>query len=65
MHVAKAALTLVNLYKQLRLYVHLYTKKQHVFLLRNIDLYSIYTFQIKSSLIWKVWIKNFFCFLNY
>ena len=60
MHVAKAALTLVDILlmvyvliyiKQLRLYVHLYTKKQHVFLLRNIDLYSIYTFQIKSSLI--------------
>ena len=26
-------------------------KKQHVFLLHNGDLYSIYTFQIKSSLI--------------
>ena len=29
-------------------------KKQRVFLLRNDNLYSIYTFQIKSSLIWKV-----------
>ena len=29
-------------------------KKQNVFLLRNDDLYSIYIFQIKSGLIWKV-----------
>ena len=41
-------------YKQLRLYINLYVKKQHVFLFRNDHLYSIYTFQIKSSLIWKV-----------
>ena len=39
------------IYKQLHLYINLYAKKQHVFLLRNDDLYSIYTFQIKSSLI--------------
>ena len=39
------------MYKQLSLYVNLYNKKQHVFLLRNDDLHSIYTFQIKSSLI--------------
>ena len=29
-------------------------KKQHVLLLRNDDLHSIYTFQNKSSLIWIV-----------
>ena len=40
-----------NIYKQHRLYINLYIKKQHVFLLRNADLYFIYTFQIKSSLI--------------
>ena len=40
--------------KQLRLYTNLHIKKQHIFLLRNDDLYSIYTFQIKLSLIWKV-----------
>ena len=39
------------MYKQLRLYNNLYIKKQQVFLLRNDDLYSIYTFQIKLSLI--------------
>ena len=39
------------IYKQLPLYINLYIKKQHVFLLRNDDLCSIYTFQIKSSLI--------------
>ena len=39
------------IYKQLRLYINLYIKKQHVFLLHNDDLYSIYTFKIKSSLI--------------
>ena len=39
------------IYKQLHLYINLYIKKQHVFLLRNDHLYSIYTFQIKSSLI--------------
>ena len=32
----------------------------YVFLLRNDDLHFIYTFQIKSSLIWKVKIRNFF-----
>ena len=37
-------------YKQLRLYINLYIKKQHLFLLRNDDLYFIYIFQIKSSL---------------
>ena len=31
-------------YKQFRLYINLYIKKQHIFLLRNDDLYSIYTF---------------------
>ena len=31
--------------------INLYIKKQHVFLPRNDDLYSIYTFQIKSSLV--------------
>ena len=32
----------INLkYKQLRLYINLYIMKQHVFLLRNHDLYSI------------------------
>ena len=39
------------IYKQLRLDINLCAKMQHVFLLRNDDLYSIYTFQIKSSLI--------------
>ena len=34
-----------------RLYINLYVKNQHVFLLLNDDLYFIYTFQIKSSLI--------------
>ena len=42
------------IYKQLSLYINLYIKKQHVFLLHNDDLYSIYTFQIESSLIWKI-----------
>ena len=42
------------IYKQLHLYINLCIKKQHVFLLRNDELYSIYTFQIKSSLIGKV-----------
>ena len=37
--------------QQLCLYISLYIKKQGVFLLRNDDLYSIYNFQIKSSLI--------------
>ena len=40
-----------RIYKQLRLDINLYIKKQHVFLLRNDHLYSIYTVQIKSSLI--------------
>ena len=40
--------------KQLSLYINLYIKKEHDFLLRNDNLYSIYTFQIKLSLIWKV-----------
>ena len=40
------------IYKQLYLYINLYIKKQHVSLLRNDDLYSIYTFPIKSSLVW-------------
>ena len=34
-------------------------------LLHNDDLNSIYTFQIKSSLMRKVQINNFFCFLNF
>ena len=38
------------MYKQLRVYINLHIKKQHVFLLCNDHLYSIYTFQIKSSL---------------
>ena len=38
------------IYKQLRLYINLYIKKQHNFLLRNDDLYSIYTFQIEFDL---------------
>ena len=42
------------IYKQLRLCINSYTKKQLVFLLRNGDLYSIYPFQIKSNLFWKV-----------
>ena len=41
----------ILIYKQLRLYINLYIKKLHVFLLRNDDLHSIYAFQIKSSLI--------------
>ena len=48
-----------------RLYINLYIKKQHVFLLRHDNLYSSYAFQMKSSLIWKVQIRNFSCFLNY
>ena len=32
------------IYKQIRLYINLHIKKQHVFQLRNVDLYSIYTF---------------------
>ena len=39
------------LYKQLNLYINLYIKMQHVFLLCNDDLSAIYTFEIKSSLI--------------
>ena len=42
---------LIYTFKQLRLNIQLYIKKQHVFLLRYDDLYPIYTFQIKSSLI--------------
>ena len=34
----------------INLYINLYIKKQHVFLLRNGDLYTTYTFQIKLSL---------------
>ena len=38
------------MYKQLCLYIiDLYIQKQRVFLLGNDDLYSIYTFQIKSN----------------
>ena len=40
------------IYIQLVLYINLYIKKQGVFLLHN-D-HSVYTFQIKSSLILKV-----------
>ena len=43
-----------SIYKQLRLYINLNIMKQHVLLLQNDDLYSIYTFQIKPSLIWRV-----------
>ena len=39
------------IYKRLRLYIDLYIQKEHVFLLRNDDLYFINTFQIKSSLV--------------
>ena len=39
-----------NIYKQHRLYINLYIRKQHVFLLRNGDLYFIYAFQIKFDL---------------
>ena len=53
----KAAFTVIYIlmvyiliYIELHLYINLYIKKQHVFLLRNDNLYSIYTFQIKSSL---------------
>ena len=42
------------IYIQLVLYINLYIKKQGVLLLHNDDLYSVYTFQIKSSLILKV-----------
>ena len=38
------------IYKQLRLCINSYTKKQLVFLFRNGDLYSIYSFQIKLNL---------------
>ena len=57
----------ILLYKQLRLYIDLYIKKQHIFLLcnRSDNLYSIYIFQIKSSLIWKVQTRNLFCFVNH
>ena len=57
----------ILLYKQLRLYIDLYIKMQHIFLLRNRsdNLYSIYIFQIKSSLIWKVQTRNLFCFVNH
>ena len=34
----------IYIYKQLILSINLYFKKQHVFLLDNVDLYSIYTF---------------------
>ena len=37
------------MYKQLRLYIDLYINNQNVFLLRNDNLYSIYTFQIISN----------------
>ena len=42
------------IYKQFREYINSYIRKQHIILLHNDDLYSIFTFQIKSSLIWKV-----------
>ena len=42
------------IYKQLSLYVHLYIKKQQVFPFWNDGLYTIYNFQIKPILIWKV-----------
>ena len=48
------------------MYINLHTKKQHVFLLRNDDSYSIYTFQIKSN--WfdlKSANHQFFCFVNF
>ena len=34
------------IYKQFHLYINLYVKKQHVFLLRNDNLYSIYTLDL-------------------
>ena len=40
--------------KQRFLYIILHIKKQHVVLLWNDDLYSIFTFQIKLSFISKV-----------
>ena len=36
------------------LYINLYIKKQHIFLLRNDKLNSIYIFQIELTLIWKI-----------
>ena len=40
-----------SIYSFMHLIYNLYIKEQHVFLLRNDNLYSFYTFQIKSSLI--------------
>ena len=37
------------MYKQLHLCNYLYIKKQHDFILRNDELYFIYTFQMKSG----------------
>ena len=34
------------IYKQFHLYINLYIKKQHVFLLRNDNLYSIYSLDL-------------------
>ena len=50
-------------YKQSHLYINVYTKKQHVFLLRNDNLSSIYTFQIQNEFL-KL-LKIFLKFLNY
>ena len=47
------------MYKQLRLCNYLYIKKQHDFILRNDELYFIYTFQIEIE---KSIDKEFFLF---
>ena len=55
-HLCKAAFTLIyilmikiNLSINSSIYISIYISRRNVFLLRNGDLYSIYTFQIKSS----------------
>ena len=50
--------------RQVSLHINLYVKKQHVFLLSNDDLYSIYSFQIRLILIQKLQMRNFFFFLE-
>ena len=50
--------------RQVSLHINLYVKKQHVFLLINDDLYSIYSFQIRLILIQKLQMRNFFLFLE-
>ena len=37
--------------EQLHSHINLYIKKEHVLVLRDDDLYFIYTFQMKSSLV--------------